>query len=55
MQHIPEELVDLVKEIVSHESEKEPQYEGEYVYLELPLEEEPEHDEGEDWKIEIQL
>ena len=54
MQQIPEELVDLVKDIVSYESEQESEYIEEYLYLELPIEEAPNTNE-EEWKIEIQL
>lgn len=57
MLSIPEDLVDLVKDIVSHESEQESEYEGEYIYLEIQPEEETieQYEEEKDWKIEIQL
>lgn len=53
MYPIPEELQDLISEIITYDTEDEKAIE-EYVYLELPLEE-SEDKQDTDWKIEIQL
>ena len=54
--HVPEELVDIVRDIVSHEKQEDEVYEPEYLYIyDDPYEECDGYDEQLETEIKIEI